>query len=206
MLGGDTMNKKQFQKALSAAISHRGASLYDLSSTGPVMVVFLRHAGCTFCREALADLSEQRSQLRAMGVTLCLVHMSEPIEATRLMSKYDLDTVHRFSDPKCKLYRAFGLKRGTLGQLFGLNVWIRGVFSGIFAGHGVGMLQGDGFQMPGVFMLQDGQLLSEFRAETAADRPSYIDIAGAAVGANLTPAADTAVADPQMAGSSRPAQ
>jgi len=174
------MVNKQFTDALKDSVSQRGASLMRLSVQAPVMVVFLRHAGCTFCREALADLRGQRGEIESLGVTLALVHMSEPIAATSLMAAYNLDTVHRFSDPGCLLYRAFGLKRGSLRQLFGLKVVARGV-RGLFAGHGIGMLQGDGFRMPGTFVLKDGKLVSEFYAQTAADRPSYVEIAAAAV-------------------------
>ena len=46
-------------------------------------------------------------------------------------------------------------------------------------GHGVGMLAGDGLQMPGVFVLHHGQVLREFRHESAADRPDYLELAQA---------------------------
>ncbi len=58
----------------------------------------------------------------------------------------------------------------------GWKVWQRGLEA--FAnGHGVGMLAGDGFQMPGVFLLHRGQVLREFRHESAADRPDYLALA-----------------------------
>jgi hypothetical protein len=62
--------------------------------------------------------------------------------------------------------------------LFGWNVWLRGFEAGVLKRHGLGMLKGDGFQMPGVFLLADGELQRSFRHRTAADRPDYEAIAG----------------------------
>ena len=47
--------------------SHRGATLEQLSADSPTLVVFLRHAGCMFCREALSDLSRQRAAIEPTG-------------------------------------------------------------------------------------------------------------------------------------------
>ena len=48
----------------------KGASLGVLSLLSPVLVVFLRHPGCTFCREAVADLSRLRAEIDTMVGTL----------------------------------------------------------------------------------------------------------------------------------------
>ena len=39
-----------------------GRTLQQLSDSQPVLVVFLRHSGCTFCREAVADLVREQNQ------------------------------------------------------------------------------------------------------------------------------------------------
>ena len=39
------------------ARTQQGSTLLELSKQAPVLLVFLRHTGCTFCREALADLA-----------------------------------------------------------------------------------------------------------------------------------------------------
>jgi hypothetical protein len=97
-------------------------------------------------------------------------------QSAERMAKYGLSDVSRIHDPQQTLYKAFDLKRATLGQVFELKVWQRGLEA--FAnGHGVGMLAGDGLQMPGVFLLHHGQVLREFRHESAADRPDYLALA-----------------------------
>ncbi|MHB8973366.1 MAG: SelL-related redox protein [Pirellulaceae bacterium] len=172
--GGPSLEWKQ---AMREARSHRGATLAELSEERPTLVVFLRHTGCTFCREALADLNRCRAAIEAEGVRLAIVHMSEALTATMRFEEHDLGDVHRYSDRECELYRAFGLERGRFLQLFGMKVWCRGVVAALWCGHGIGRLEGDGFRLPGVFLLDQGQILAEFRATTAADRPDYVRIA-----------------------------
>ncbi len=54
----------------------QGRTVEELSNDQPVLLIFLRHFGCTFCREALADLRVQRSRIEAAGVRIAVVHMS----------------------------------------------------------------------------------------------------------------------------------
>lgn len=156
------------------ARTDRGFTVETLSRTRPVLLVFLRHAGCTFCREALADLALQRRDVEAAGATIVLAHMGEPEFGRDFFQKYGLDDLHQISDPGCGLYRAFGLPKGNLWMLFGPKVWVRGFDAGVINRHGVGRLVGDGFQMPGLFMIFHGQILRSYRHQSAADRPDYV--------------------------------
>lgn len=159
--------------------SNRDASLFDLSSSSPTMLIFLRHSGCTFCRETLAELQRRRTDIERTGTKIAIVHMGTPMDGTLMLQKYGLDGVHRFSDPNCVLYRAFELERGNFRQLFGLSVFKRG-FEAAMCGHGIGPLNGDGFRMPGVFVLAHGRIVEEHRSNTAADAPDYLTIANRA--------------------------
>jgi hypothetical protein len=154
-----------------------GESVDSLSKDQPVLLVFLRHFGCTFCREALADLRVQRSRLEGAGVRIALVHMSPGAEAAEFFARYGLDDVSRFSDPGRGLYRRFELRRGDWVQLFGFPVWLRGARAIVADGHGLGPLAGDGFQMPGAFLVLNGKIVREHRHETAASRPDYCKLA-----------------------------
>jgi peroxiredoxin len=145
----------------------------QLSKTSPVLLVFLRHAGCTFCREALADIAEQRRAIEASGTRMVLVHMGSEEKSAQYFQSYGLADVLRISDPNQALYRAFGLNRGNLTKLFGPKVWLRGFQACIIEKHGIGALAGDGFQMPGVFLVYQGEVLRSYRHQSAADRPNY---------------------------------
>jgi peroxiredoxin len=167
------------REAMAQARTARGESLLEMSRRGAVLVVFLRHLGCTFCREALADLRARRGEIEGRGVTICLVHMSEDAEAGAFFARYGLGDVARISDPGRGLYRAFELRRGNLWQLFGPSVIARGIAAFVRGGHGVGRLRGDGFQMPGAFVVRDGRIVRAFRHAAASDRPDYCALAGA---------------------------
>jgi peroxiredoxin len=166
-----------FSDAVRESRDQSGQSLVDLSQSAPVLVVFLRHFGCTFCREALHDLATKRAEIEKHGVQLAVVHMGTDDEAEYVLGKYQLADIHRVRDPLQRLYSAFELRRGTWGQLLGWKVLRRGMQAAIVEGHGVGKLMADSFQMPGVFLLWKGRVQAEYRHKTAADRPDYIDIA-----------------------------
>jgi peroxiredoxin len=151
-----------------------GVSLDEISRLSPVLLVFLRHSGCPFCREALSDLARQRREIEAHGARLVLVHMGTEENSLGFFRKYGLQEVPRLSDPERALYRAFGLKRGSLTDLFGPKVWWRGFQAGILGRHGMGHRVGDAFQMPGVFLLFHGEIVRGFRHQSAADRPDYM--------------------------------
>lgn len=178
-MGGQTPEGKALsvQEALARARVSDGSSLAELSRGGPALVVFLRHAGCTFCREALADIAARRARIESEGVRIVLVHMGDDASAREFFAKYGLDDVARVSDPGRELYRAFDLRRGTLRQLFGLRVWWRGFVAGVLGGHGAGALAGDGFQMPGVFLIRNERIERAFRHVSAGDRPEYESMA-----------------------------
>lgn len=154
-----------------------GKTIDLLSKDQPVLLVFLRHFGCTFCREALADLRVQRSRIEAAGVRIALVHMSPDAEAAAFFARYALDDVPRFSDRGRGLYRRFELRRGAWRQLFGWPVWLRGARAVFADGHGLGALAGDGFQMPGAFLVLNGKIVTAYRHESAASRPDYCKLA-----------------------------
>ncbi len=156
--------------------TNAGVSLDELSRLSPVLLVFLRHAGCTFCREALADLAERKAEIEGNGTRLVLVHMGSDEHGRRFFARYGLENLPSISDPRKSLYRAFGLPRGGVGDLFGPKVWLRGIQAAILGRHGIGRLVGDGFQMPGVFLLFHGEIVRSYRHQSAADRPDYLQL------------------------------
>ena len=172
------MNTAPTTRPLTEMQTNTGTTVAALSVTRPVMVVFLRHFGCTFCREALADIAQRRAAIEGGGTRLVFVHMSPADVAERYFRRYDLPGAVHVSDPECRFYRAFGLLKGNFRQLFGLQSWIRGFQAGVVDGHGVGTQQlGDGFQMPGIFVVQGGEIRESFIHKLASDRPDYEGLA-----------------------------
>jgi len=151
-----------------------GVSVGELSSRGPVLLVFLRHFGCVFCREALKDIAKKKSQWVERGVQVVFVHMSDTKTADSYFSKYDLADMPHVSDPDCLTYAKFGLTKGSVGQLFGLQNWVRGIEVTV-TGKALPTLKqlGDGFQMPGIFLVTGREIRQSFIHKTASDKPDY---------------------------------
>lgn len=173
----DRQNVLPIGEAIQGAKDQNGESLFQISMTGPVMVVFLRHFGCTFCREALSDLGKLRPEIEKLGTKLAIIHMSTDDEAEFMLGQYGLADVHRISDPFRRVYKSFELRRGRLSQLLGIGVWWRGFVAGVVNRHGIGGIAGDALQLPGVFLVWNGKLVREYRHRTSADRPNYREIA-----------------------------
>ena len=101
---------------------------------------------------------------------LVLVHMLQHGDEKDYLATTASSSIARIADPNCELYRAFGLGKGGFFELFGPQVWLRGVMA-LFKGCGVGHLAGDGLQMPGAFLYRDGKIISEQPAKSASDLP-----------------------------------
>lgn len=163
-------------ETLSYMRTNRGRSVAAVSMHQPVLLVFLRHFGCTFCREALNDLAQLQGEISNTGTQLLLVHMADNETAEAYFERYKLEAAEHVSDPDCRFYKSFGLTKGTPRQLFGLQSWIRGFEAGVVEGHGIGLLLGDGFQMPGVFAINQSTIKASFVHKLASDRPVYLDL------------------------------
>jgi hypothetical protein len=145
-----------------------GEPLLDASHSRLLVLVFLRHFGCTFTRQLLRGLEEFQHSATESGGELVLVHMLKGGGEIRYLGGHG--DVARIADPRCELYRAFGLGRGGFLELFGPRVWWLGAIA-IFKGCGVGHLAGDGLQMPGAFLFRDGEIVAAQRAKSASDMP-----------------------------------
>jgi peroxiredoxin len=91
----------------------------DLNSLwphGPVLVVFLRHFGCIFCRELLAELQARTEVLAQAGLVVVAVGLGEPRHAQRIGGRYAPD-LKVLAAPAADAYAAFGIVRAGLKQI-----------------------------------------------------------------------------------------
>ena len=158
---------------ISEMTTQKGHTLLNLSNEKPIMLVFLRHFGCQFCRQAMDELSKKRKHLADTGTELVFVHMAENDVAETYFKKFNLSGVEHVSDPDCRYYAAFGLVKGSFTQLFGLQTWIRGFSDKAKYGNEMGKHLGDNFQMPGAFMLHQGEIKDQHIHKMASDIPDY---------------------------------
>ncbi len=169
------MNPRKL-KSLGSIYTNSGMSLQEHTDNWPTMLVFLRHFGCNFCRETLMEISNSRKQIESEGTRIVFVHLVDDAKAQEITEQYGLGDLPRISDPEKKIYKAFGLNRASLKQLFGVNVIVRGI-QHIFQLNLPRPFIGDAFQMPGIFVIHKGMVVQTFKHTSLADRPDYIELA-----------------------------
>ena len=160
---------------LSAMTSH-GESLAAMSAQTPVLLVLLRHEGCTFCRNAMSDIARLRQRIEQAGTRIALGHMGTAEGFVKFAEQYGLASVAAVADPDRALYLGLGLKHGRWLQLIGPQVlwqWLKATLRG----HMPGLIKGDTTQMPGAFLLHQGHVVKRYAYRDAADRPNYISLA-----------------------------
>ncbi len=156
------------QQAAAEFRLNTGETLAEASAQSPLVLVFLRHFGCTFTRQILRGLQELQQQADQHQARLVLVHMlKQGDEAAYIQNPQQVACI---ADPQCRLYRSFGLGNGGLWELLGPKVWWLGMLS-VIKGCGVGRFAGNGLQMPGAFIFHHNRIVAAQRARSAADLP-----------------------------------
>lgn len=172
------LNGIEVSELLDLYQTNKGVSLMDISNEHPVMLVFLRHFGCTFCKETLWFINNLKPEILAKGTKIVLVHMHNEEKANSELKKYNLSDLDTVSDPESMLYKGFHLKRGTLSQVLGFKVWFRGIYLWLTKGAFISSPEGvDTFQMPGIFLVYRGEIIKQYIHLTAADVPPYLELA-----------------------------
>jgi hypothetical protein len=157
-----------------------GSPLRTVAAQSPALVILLRSFGCTFCREAMNDVARIQTEIRASGAGIVFVHGASAGEAAPWFAKYRLDGVTAISDPELAHYRAFGLGRTQAAELIRPHVWMRGAACALSHGFGSQSIQMMR-QLPGIFVVQDGRVLAEYRHRSPADRPDYLALLQSAI-------------------------
>jgi AhpC/TSA family len=160
---------------LETVSTNTGETLQDLIENSSIFICFLRHFGCTFCRESLSDVADLQPIIENAGLKIVLVHMSDDSIADDYLHRYKLKNIQHISDPDKSLYDYFGLMKGNFWQLYGLKIWARGLKAGLIDGHGLNINPelGDFTQMPGIFIVSKNRVVEQFIHRSAADRPDY---------------------------------
>jgi hypothetical protein len=158
---------KKFDDLVNLVRTSKNATLSELSNDKKVMLIFVRHFGCTFCRETVFEMAKIDKVIKDKKYEPVFVHMSDQSFGDEFFSRYYDHPIHHISDPGRMLYKSLNLCRGTFSQVFGPMTWLRSITAGIFKGHGVGEFEGDILQLGGVFILDKGQVIFEQKANCA---------------------------------------
>lgn len=153
------------------------ATLLALAQASPVLLVFLRHFGCSFCRKAISDVAVLAPTLRERNARPVFVHLGTPEIAQAHFAYYGIPEVERIHDPDARTYREFGLGREHPARsLINRKVLWGWFIRGDIFRYGIGKIETDGHQMPGVFFLRDGKIIRTFRHSNTSDQPDYLKL------------------------------
>jgi peroxiredoxin len=178
MVSADTNSTDETTRLFASIHTESGASLLDLAQASPVLLVFLRHFGCSFCRQAISDVADLRSELDRRGVRPVFVHLGTPERAKPFFDYYGIGDVERVSDPEATIYQ------NPVFQLSRIKPWLTLLQPAVWAGwlkgaifkHGIGAIKEDGEQMQGIFFLKGAKIVRQFRYRTIADEPNYLKL------------------------------
>ncbi|MCS7080926.1 MAG: SelL-related redox protein [Chloracidobacterium sp.] len=155
-----------------------GTTLAEQLTGKTNLLVFLRHFGCVFCREIVADLRDiAAGNPHYPNVVFFFQGTVEQGQA--FFARYWKEA-RAVSDTPLVFYKAFGVERGGWRELFGPDVWVCGLRA-VGKGHFIGLPVGDPFVMPGAFLVSSsGDILWRHEFKHAGDHPDWRRIVPAA--------------------------
>ena len=90
----------------------------------PVLIFFVRHIGCVFCREQVRALARRYDEIRAHGAEVVAIIPTDDINAGRFARGLRLP-YQVLCDPARRAFAAFGLFEAAIGDLARPEVLIR---------------------------------------------------------------------------------
>jgi len=142
--------------------------LGNLVGARPLVLAFVRHFGCVFCREHVKKLQAEAGRIAGAGADLVVVGSGVPTFVRGFREETGFDG-RVLADPTGKAFEAAGMHRGLLSTLNPLTA-VRGLAS-VLRGTRYGGVQGDNYQQGGVLVIIDGQVVYEYRSRYAGDEP-----------------------------------
>jgi peroxiredoxin len=165
-------------------------SLGRLWAKRPVVLAFVRHLGCIFCRQQVAGLTKRVPEIERRGGTLVVVAPSkaEHVAGFRESTGYKGAL---FVDPTLRAFRTAGLVRGR-GSTYHPLAMLRGIGALVRGFRQVGR-QGDIVQQGGTFVLGPGDRVHyEWRDRYAGHHPDLDEVVGALPGKTPLPSGERA--------------
>ncbi|MGY8769213.1 MAG: SelL-related redox protein [Pirellulales bacterium] len=151
--------------------------LKQLWKNGPLLLQFSRHLGCAFCRESASLLKRDYAEIQKHGGEVALITMGDQDQAAAFSSAFDLP-FPVFADPQQQLYTAFDVPRGSMNQVLGPQVWLKGLLA--MARCGLSKPQGDLMQLQATYLIDTaGKVRWQYLPKNSADHPELNEILAA---------------------------
>ncbi len=155
-------------------VDGREVPLGQLWADRPAALVFVRHFGCVFCRQQMAEIGPLRSRVESIGGELAIIGHGSVAEA-RAFRDEQPTAIPVFTDPARKSYCALGMRRGPL-SVFTPRVLTRSI-TAWRQGFRQSRVAGDPFQQGGVVVIAPtGKEHYRFISRDAGDHAPVADI------------------------------
>lgn len=154
----------------------RPARLSDLWQDKPLVLVFVRHFGCIFCREHLALLKQAYPRFVDAGGQIVCVGQGPHTVAKAIHILLGLPFPLLTCGDDLAVFRAWGLQRASWAQIFSPATFA-GALRAMLHGHKQSGVVGDGAQKAGSFVIdRRGTVRFAYRNKGLADHASNEDL------------------------------
>jgi hypothetical protein len=157
-----------------AGVNLMPGTLRDQLGDATTLLVFLRHFGCVFCRETVAEL--RLASEAADFPPLLFFFQGSPTEG-RAFLRRDWPTVRAVADTELRFYEAFGVERMGWTSMLQPGLWAA-EHRARAKGFRQGERSGDIWRMPGVFLVQGARILWAHEFRHAGDLPDFAAVPG----------------------------
>ncbi|MCC6625885.1 MAG: redoxin domain-containing protein [Chloroflexi bacterium] len=164
--------------AIITTADGRRLALSILWQDRPLVLTFLRHLGCIFCREAVARLVALQPSLTAAGADVAVVAPATPVQVAAFCGPR-APGLHCLAEPSGDLQRAFSIGRITPAMLVKRAAIAAGMRA-LLAGHVQGRTVGDVGWVPAAFVIgRDGRIAYAHYARHPGDHAPDADLLAA---------------------------
>ena len=154
----------------------RLSELWQSAERG-IVLVFLRHFGCMFCRDHATQLRRHYDEFLGRGYQVVAIGQGTPARSEKFRTDYDLP-FSVLGDRSLDSYRLYGLTTGSLGGFLQPKAYKAGM-QAILRGNFPGKPDGDVNQNPGAFLIdRSGRILRAHVGQHAGDFPTAREILG----------------------------
>jgi peroxiredoxin len=161
------MDTRALASATIQNVDGEPTRLADSWRDRPAVVVWLRHFGCVFCREHVAEVRAARPEIEALHGEIVFVGNGTPRAAAWFHKRFAPDSIV-LTDPDLITYKAIGARSGVMSTL-GPKAWGAGLRA-FSAGARQTTTKGHPFQQGGVLVIVPGtRVLYRHVSGTAGD-------------------------------------
>jgi len=147
----------------------REVRLGTLWANHTAVLLFVRHFGCLFCGQQVADIAPFVNGIRDAGAELFVIGNGSVDQARAFRDRHTL-TMPLFTDPDRQAFRALGMRSGA-GTVLHPSVIARSL-AALKAGFRQSRVAGDPFQLGGVVVIGvDGVERYRYVSRFAGDHP-----------------------------------